>query len=348
MNRNQFFNLLYDEIIKSIDLIKQNNINGLLDLIIKYSGGKFYRYRHEQWTDEIKRSYVYLMRPQQTDDLLEFTYNYDIDISKKVIFSSIKNHYIKIFSKQNKYLGLNNNYCTDIFDSFTKEGQLQKEKFYKLINGKTELKSKADNLYNILKSIEDDANDLFKNDLPKYINAIEQNLSQIRNDYLMCCFVNDKNSNSMWSKYANKYQGFCIEYDLSKLKMLEPSQKRGFINILPILYGNKTRMPYYKDFFLNELNGDENIFLDDNEFKKEIIKQTFTKDSTWSNQNEWRLLAEDIGIRELYIPAISAIYIGCRASQQTITEINKICSGKSIIVFNHKLEKGGHFSYKRI
>ena len=68
------------------------------------------------------------------------------------------------------------------------------------------------------------------------IKCLEEDLkdivSSLRKEVRVTCFTECFLSSLMWSHYANKHQGFCIEYDLSKLP---DGYRKG---ILPILYSD--------------------------------------------------------------------------------------------------------------
>ena len=58
----------------------------------------------------------------------------------------------------------------------------------------------------------------FSDNWKQKINEFEQKLNNLFDRYLYYCVTDIKNSNLMWSHYANSHNGFCIEWDANQIK----------------------------------------------------------------------------------------------------------------------------------
>lgn len=113
----------------------------------------------------------------------------------------------------------------------------------------------------------------------------------------------------MWAYYANNNQGFCIEYDYSKVPYANLLEKRILTSTYPVVYGQKKRFELHK--FL------ENFIIPDtrnlDELNKDALREYCTKDKSWCNEQEWRIW---FAPRDLFdkgykinVDIVSAIYI---------------------------------------
>lgn len=108
----------------------------------------------------------------------------------------------------------------------------------------------------------------------------------------MSCFSEINDSLLMWSYYANKHNGVCVEYDLSRLDFEIEINKQIYQSISRVHYSHHradtlTGFPV-EDTYLNLL---------------------LTKADVWSHESEWRLICET---QEEFLPfsCASAVYIG--------------------------------------
>lgn len=115
----------------------------------------------------------------------------------------------------------------------------------------------------------------------------------------------------LWAHYVNAHKGFCIEYDLDKLRDgIKP--KMNLKRTISVAYSSERPILYQ-----NELN---DIFT--------IQQKVFgTKSLPWQYENEVRLIFEDKGIKQYTCDAITKIYFGLNISyehrQNIIDHINK-------------------------
>ena len=98
----------------------------------------------------------------------------------------------------------------------------------------------------------------------------------------------------MWAHYADSHKGFCIEYDLEKLKGISSKTcSNDLINQINVYYTDES----------------PKIEIEDNSF--EIHTKAFgTKTKSWSSENELRLVYRTNGIKPIAENSITSIYFG--------------------------------------
>lgn len=141
----------------------------------------------------------------------------------------------------------------------------------------------------------------------------------------------------LWAHYAQNHEGFCIEYDITKT--IDDDNINAMVRggLLPCSYGAKQitlgKRKMYKYVRNLSLTPYEQM-----EFEKSIILSFLTKSSSWSYENEWRLILP-LDICEIYrnmIPffPIKAIYIGCRMSEDNREYIYSFAKRKGIEIYD--------------
>jgi hypothetical protein len=159
-----------------------------------------------------------------------------------------------------------------------------------------------------------DFDDIFDCDINvKNVNFIEVGKEKLR----VLCFSEEKNNELMWSLYANKHKGFCVEYDIEKMEY----SFRGMF--YPVYYSNEK-------YNLNLKKYDRNNFL------ASYIK----KSEAWYWQTEWRIIMHQFNYNNVQIGTteeinafapISAIYLGLRISTENEKVFKDLC-------FAHKIK----------
>ncbi len=145
--------------------------------------------------------------------------------------------------------------------------------------------------------------------LIRVMDAIKsKDMKQILN-YRISCLSSKWHDILMWSHYANKHQGICIEYDINNLI------KQSNIIFRKIDYIEKLPKPfdgiYFEPSFLTV--GEKPVGFDDRRYEDEItLIDTFTrKQKTWEYEKEYRLLLRADNEEDfLQHCPIKAIYFG--------------------------------------
>lgn len=153
----------------------------------------------------------------------------------------------------------------------------------------------------IFKSIKDIANSRIMRRLARYIVYFKKHTR-------IACFSEDVYSILMWSHYANKHKGFCIEYDFHFINELKDL-------ISPVVYSND-RYDLSKALAYRESN-------------KMLYNSFFFKFSEWSYEKEWRIAIPEAMFDngEFYfngLEGIKGIYFGYSSVLEYSKEIAEI------------------------
>ena len=170
---------------------------------------------------------------------------------------------------------------------------------------------------------------IFNDPFDSYFNLyIDENdkgdfLTYFRNDLRIACLSEVPNSLLMWSHYADKHTGFCIEYDFSHIDEI-------INNIMPVMYSST----------LPDLsNIKPNIYF--------LQLFTILKAEVWNYELEWRFILEltsnikdklkyiyksNKGDYFLKVPKPKKIVLGAKISEENKKIITKISSKMEIEV----------------
>lgn len=157
---------------------------------------------------------------------------------------------------------------------------------------------------------------------PISVELYEEDLIYLRDMFSVSCFSSTPYSNLMWGHYADKHEGFCIEYDVSHLP-------REMQLILPVVYVDK---PY-----------DASKILDMRGITDHYAKlcPSLFKSTDWKYEQEWRSFipgSKDGGIRVLSAEsAISGVYFGLKCYGSERNELEKWAEEHSIP--QHQIER---------
>ena len=126
----------------------------------------------------------------------------------------------------------------------------------------------------------------------------EEDLLHLQESCCICCFSESPHSNLMWGHYADKHQGFCLEYDIS----LFPHD---LSFAMPVIY---TKKPF-----------DASILVDKKGLKDQYARYCplLFKSSDWAYEKEWRIILKNQNYTVPYIRAVSGaitgVFFGFRA-----------------------------------
>ncbi|HZZ68224.1 MAG TPA: DUF2971 domain-containing protein [Phenylobacterium sp.] len=110
----------------------------------------------------------------------------------------------------------------------------------------------------------------------------------------VCSFAQSPNEVLMWSHYADNHSGICLQFN---------TDNSFFRSSLPLQVKYSKKRPSYNAI--------------DPGPPAALVDIMLTKADFWSYENEWRLIEpRGGGIRSFPQEALSAIYLGCRASEE--------------------------------
>lgn len=116
----------------------------------------------------------------------------------------------------------------------------------------------------------------------------------------------------MWSHYANKHTGFCVEYDISLLYNFYK------LNLFPVLYSSNR--PEQTDIIER---GKNNVAA--------LYKALLTKSKAWEYEKEWRIiLMNDCKNRCIsYQSIITKIFCGLKISTENLNTLKLLVDKKN-------------------
>lgn len=301
-NQDLYENLLFN-------VLDQNTLRNLLAYKFVHSNKKFYQYRSFDINgynlQNLKNNQIYLNNPQNFNDPFDcfFTANFNDYIRDELLKSKEK-------------------LISELDDNFN----LSDEERYEAIKY-----LESDELFNQLNITQI----ITKQD--KY-QDLENLKKTLQNVFKVSCFSTDNTNLLMWSHYAKNHQGFCIEYDISKIEMNHTFRS----NFWPVIYKTKTL-----DLLL--LKKTKKI-IDNNPtltpYLRIIIGTIKPKD--WCYEKEWRFIQRNID-NDLYTMPIkpSCVYLGAKISSDNKQIIKEILREQSIPCKQMKL-KPGYFSLEAL
>ena len=166
--------------------------------------------------------------------------------------------------------------------------------------------------------------DLLETNVKDGINSFNDKIFNLIDEKFGVASLTSSNNNpSMWSHYADKHKGICIEYDFSNI--LDSSNNYSMF-LYPVSYQSV------------RVTLDENILdkVDLKDIEKQgkddliqlFLKGLFTKHDSWKYESEWRsitlLKISDNEARNIKVPKISALYLGNKMETRMKDQISKI------------------------
>lgn len=141
---------------------------------------------------------------------------------------------------------------------------------------------------------------------------IENTKQKINKLFAITCFSEKSDSILMWSHYANKHTGFCVEYDLTKCGSLSAK-----LLLFPVIYTDeRATIPMSLIDFSDPgkpVQGRSSMFLSD------MVISLLTKCKIWDYEEEWRIIEMQSNLIDGHLLSsdiISKVYLGANASPE--------------------------------
>lgn len=157
--------------------------------------------------------------------------------------------------------------------------------------------------------------------------AVEELKQKINELIGVTCFAERPDNILMWSHYANKHTGFCVEYDFSKLKSVEAK-----LMLFPVIYSKKRPILPMELFDFSDLN---NVKLAEGDLPiPEIVEAMLTKSEIWNYEEEWRIVCflKNLNEQKLVESMASKVYLGVNIKKEDEKKICAIADKKGILV----------------
>ena len=165
--------------------------------------------------------------------------------------------------------------------------------------------------------------------LSKEIEKLKQKINEIIG---VTCFAERPDNVLMWSHYANKHTGFCVEYDFSKLKSIEAKSM-----LFPVIYSkNRAVLP----LGLFDFSDIKNVKLVENSLPiPEIVEALLIKSEVWQYEEEWRIICflKNFNEQKLVENMISKVYLGANINEENERLISELAKAKEVPVEKFKI-----------
>ena len=146
--------------------------------------------------------------------------------------------------------------------------------------------------------------------------------------------LSEKRDNKvMWSLYGNKYEGYCVEYEIPKIKEV-------VLNLCPVIYTKRVNNSFMKKM----LEYGMGAMLDAIGAKQKVgnvgaaMELFCTKDADWSYQAEWRFIEKAGG--KCYLLNIKAIYLGFKVKKRNEDIMKKYAKEKGFALYKMNKPNG--------
>ena len=232
-----------------------------------------------------------------------------------------------------------------VIQNIVKSPQIMKGFINRIVGSKSEKEKK---IIDILNSEEDFVRkteamaSLFDIDVPRdkietLYGELDSGIKKLRNTLGQTigieCLTLSPTDVLMWSNYANKHTGICVEYDFSKLFSTLSDTL-----LLPVIYSENRPL-------LNVENVYDSILkqVDSQKVKEElpnIIRSIITKSLDWEREKEWRIVSLSIKTevdRSAKMPIISRIITGINISDNDFAAVKEIAHEKHIPINRTRL-----------
>lgn len=133
-------------------------------------------------------------------------------------------------------------------------------------------------------------------------------------------FLNEQ----MWAYYADSNMGYCIEYELDKLK--DRSRNLDFAVQLDVMYDDKRPILHVQDIRKESL----------------LQKMLGIKKMGWKHEEELRLIFDNSAAKQYHESAVTGIYFGCKASESSMESLKEIFCDRDVSFYQIKKDLNAH------
>ena len=180
--------------------------------------------------------------------------------------------------------------------------------------------------------------DVPKSEIERVYSLLDDGIRRIREDLGkqvgIECFTQSPTDILMWSYYADKHTGVCVEYDFSKLFS---SCSNAFL--FPVCYSeNRPLLDMQKvyDPITQQIRNDRMV-----EVFPSIMRSWITKSKEWEREKEWRLITFPVksdSERLVKLPIASRIITGINITDENYRLVADIAKKKGIPIHRTRLK----------
>lgn len=179
--------------------------------------------------------------------------------------------------------------------------------------------------------------------------SIKKARQVVSEQFRVTCLSQKMDSSLMWSHYANKHYGFCLEYDFTATVSYQPNDLlTAQLMLFPVHYSDE-RPLLSKALFdtKNLFNYKKNNMLPTVASEK-IMYGLLGKSSDWGYEKEWRIF--QLGNKDTKkLPKARKVFLGANIENSPKQRIMEIAKKKNIPVFQMYLKADKYkFDYYRV
>lgn len=152
--------------------------------------------------------------------------------------------------------------------------------------------------------------------------------------FRVACLSERMDSPLMWSHYANKHFGFCLEYDFTHTMLKNyPDLDTVKIMLLPVIYSEKRPLlsqaltdPALLDSYLKG----ETV---PNSLTEDIMYGLLFKSADWSYEKEWRIIGINMKESVMKLPSARKLFLGANMEEPIKERLLAIARKKHVPVY---------------
>lgn len=166
-------------------------------------------------------------------------------------------------------------------------------------------------------------------------------------------FTTRYDNRNMWENYAERYTGFCVEYNFSQETMTLSSKSAwDVLHLLPVRYFKRKPLFNYNDILQSIVREDmkiEEFHIDSDSFLTQYYQSITAKLYDYRAEQEWRLIMGCEQYGEYSFPYTSKIFIGKDMPDTNKNQICQIADKLNISVYKQVIsDDGNEFEYIKI
>jgi hypothetical protein len=129
-------------------------------------------------------------------------------------------------------------------------------------------------------------------------------------DFGISCFTTKNDNFLMWSHYADKHKGVCLEFDFSKeIGLLDSGQLDAtdsyMLNFRKVNYSGSVPVVNIKEIFA------------------ERFSPVYHKAQSWEYEDEYRSIRPEVGLYSFHPSCLQGVYVGLSATRKTIEQVTQ-------------------------
>ena len=169
------------------------------------------------------------------------------------------------------------------------------------------------------------------------MNAIRNSM---RNSMVIYCMTERMDNHSLWENYADKYRGFCVEYDFAEFSKKPYKYYENLAYLFPMSYVEKRpvydMLPLLEGGLLEFFTGDDS-WKKDSKLNATLNMHLLYKKDDYQYEREWRFARVGSIGQKCYFPFVSAIYTGKDISKDNLEKLLEIGKHLAVPVYSQEV-----------